>query len=521
MFQRAFSNIPIPTHILLLLLVFVLRLPSFDSDFFLPGESQALLIAKKLQADGGKLYQDAWYGRPPLLVWVYEAAYTVFGKYTLWVIRLLTCFYIYLTAVYFGGTIASFKPIHRMGWMPALLLVWMLCMPWYAQEMNHTLLVLLPLTVSFFSVLQLESRLRTENYAFMFQAGFWLMVSILASFKMVFMLAGVGLTYILLQPPKLDEIFSLIGGALIVVLGVSLFLYFNGNLAAFWDQGVMHYIDLIRQPDQLSFILDYQGTLLSLAWSWLGILVVAGFGFVHFRVRFFTYVAKIRLIERLMSFWLVFGVIAVLIKAPKFEIQDFILVIPPIAFYGAKMMDIPLLYRLRSLVLTLLVVPGLATYINYWVPLPQSLGEVLPAGIAGVTLTRTPVAPQPEKQALIDFLGQFPDKDQIWLLEDWPDIYHRLDKNCSTKYTDFRLVYDKLDCFPTRSETPLRTRRETDREIFLHWTSHSPEIVIDPAGIFSYIQDRYPVIDGGYIALENAPAPTFEQVHPISLKIHP
>ena len=498
MFQRAFSNISLPTHLLLLILVFVIRIPSFDGDYYLPDESQALLIAKKLSASEGHLYLDAWYSRPPLTVWVYDALFQLFGKHTLFVIRLLSCLYLYISAVFFNGFINQFKPLRKMPDLPAILFVILLSVPWYAQEMNQTMLIILPLTIAFYSILQIEGMRKSQNYGLMFQAGFLLTIGILSTFKIAFMMVGVLIAYILLQPVKLDELFSLVGGVVTVLLIITVYMYFKGNLWEFWDQGIMHYLDLIRNPENVAYTFSYQETLISIAWAWGFMIVLAGFGIIHYRLRFYSYVAKIRLVERVLSIWLLFGLLSIGIKWPKFEIQDFILIAPPLAFYVAKMFDLPLIYRFRGIVIILMLLPGVFVHVNYFYPLPQNQLSFLGEGIRSTLLSRAPVNPEEQKQDIMDFVISNYPHGEIWMMEHWPEIYHRLDRNCANKYTDHRLLEDKLNCLGDGQGPLLRISKEPERTTFLHLSAHLPNVVIDPNGEFLEILHRFPTIESSY-----------------------
>lgn len=73
---------------LLALLAGVLHLPSFDRSVWSPDEGYLATQARML-ADGGVLYDTVVDRKPPLLPWLYEGMFWLFGSTSLWPLRLL------------------------------------------------------------------------------------------------------------------------------------------------------------------------------------------------------------------------------------------------------------------------------------------------------------------------------------------------------------------------------------------------------------------------------------------------
>ncbi|WP_405675432.1 glycosyltransferase family 39 protein [Streptomyces sp. NBC_01511] len=73
---------------LLAALALVTRLPSFLHPFWSPDEGY-LAVQARILADGGELYETVVDRKPPLLPWLYEATYTVFGDGSQHAVKLL------------------------------------------------------------------------------------------------------------------------------------------------------------------------------------------------------------------------------------------------------------------------------------------------------------------------------------------------------------------------------------------------------------------------------------------------
>ena len=274
---RFLSNIPLSVHIFLLILIPILRLPSFGDTFFLTEESYLLLLGQKL-AEGADLYKEAWLAGPPVMAWFYGIFCYVFGDNALTAIRVFTCLYIYLSAIYFNGMLSFYKPFRRYTGLSSILFVLLTSVPWYTQQMSASLFVLLPIIISFHSIIRLNEN-RQGNYSLMFQAGIWLMIGIMASFKIVFLLMGVILAYLVLRSPRLDEFCALLGGLLTVFIFLLAALLITESTMEAWDQGLMYYLDRLGLAGQEVYVYEPLKTLgfWSLCWGIFLFLAITGF----------------------------------------------------------------------------------------------------------------------------------------------------------------------------------------------------------------------------------------------------
>ena len=488
---RFLSNIPISVHIFLLILIPILRLPSFGNTFFLAEESYLLLVAQKL-AEGADLYKDAWLAGPPIMAWFYGIFSYLFGDSALTAIRVFTCIYIYISAVYFNGVLATYKPFRSYIGLTSILFVLLTSVPWYTQQMSASLFVLLPVIIAFHSVIRLSEN-RPANYRLMFQAGLWMMVSILASFKIVFLLLGIILAYLVLHSPRLDEFFSLLGGLFTVLMFLFVGLLLTDSMMEAWDQGLLYYLDRLGLAGQAVYVFEPLTTLKLWILSWGIFLLLAIIGFFHFRLRFYSYVTQIRSVELTMAVWLV-GVLLVLIfKYKRLELSDFVLIVPPLVFYASKALDLKWVYKLRMLVLLLGVAMPIFTYMGYWInAFPDTFSafssmselEFLHGGSHNF---------HKENPELFSLEAAEDTKKQMWVMDAQPQWYHLLGGKCANKYTDFRMAYFKFPSLPG-SQTDLFSRPESERDIFLQFSENPPDLILDPHNYFQLMKTRYPNI---------------------------
>ncbi|MEM6344826.1 MAG: hypothetical protein AAF927_13125 [Bacteroidota bacterium] len=492
---RLVTNIPLPVHILLLVLIPLLRLPAFDGGFFLGEESFYLLAAQKL-AQGGDLYSDLWMTAPPVMVWLYRMFYGLFGEGALTAIRVISCFYLYITAIYFAGTLNSFRPFGRMIGMPAVILVILCSIPWYGLQMGASLFVLLPMCASFFSILQLRERAPQNNF-WMFYAGLWLMVCTLASYKYIFIGFGLLLTYLILKSPRLPEILSFFLGIFVVLLTLLLILFYTGSLADYWDVGLLYYLDRIFLTDSKIYAYHSWDTIQVWVRNWGIFLLFGGIGFLHFRVRYYSYVAQLRTLELTMAIWLVSVLLMLLFKYGRLELNDILLLAPPMAFYVSKIFDFKWGSRFRTILIPLCLLFPAVVYLNYWgIKLPDSMSTFNPkeqsifyhGGLKSLLERSTPLHQY-------DFGAA---KQSIWVMDHFPELYLSLDQKVENKYLDYRIAWYKIAALPSEDQGRFFSKIESDKAVFQEFKQHLPDFVIDPRNDFPALQKRYPSLFGNY-----------------------
>ncbi|MEO1385647.1 MAG: hypothetical protein AAFV78_20690, partial [Bacteroidota bacterium] len=244
---RTLSYIPSPSFLLYLLLVLVLRIPSLLGDFFLAEESLFYVFAQSIN-EGNVLYKDLWHAGPPLMIWWYQIVHSLFGSGTIIAMEIFACFYVYILALYVTGMFAAEKPFQRASVLPGVWVILLSAVPWYTQQFSGALAIMLPVTIGYHALIQIDEN-RTQNFARMFRAGFFLSLAVLMAFKAIFLWVGVLISYVLFQRARWDELFSFLGGSFLVNFGVGLMLFLRGSLKSFWEVGLLFDVDRFGQSE--------------------------------------------------------------------------------------------------------------------------------------------------------------------------------------------------------------------------------------------------------------------------------
>ena len=493
---RLFLNIPIPAHVILLVFVIILRLPSLIGGFYVHDESLYMLCAQRL-LEGGDMYIDAWYAGPPLIIGIYYGFLSLFGSGALFAIRLFACLYVYISAVYFNGMLLEYKPYKRFSFLPAFIFVFLISTPWYIQTFTPTLFILLPVLISFHAIIKLDTG-RTRAYSLMFNSGMLMALCILASYKAVFIFGGLILTYLILKSPSLDQLTSLIGGVVVVIGAFILYLFMNDSLDEFWDLGIMYYLDRIGFGAQEMYTYHLDQVLIIWLISWGLLIGLALYSYFHFRMRFYSYVVKIRSLESTMHMWLLVVAITLIFKFRRLEIQDFFLLMPPAVFYANKAFDFKLTYKLRMAILIICMIVPTYIYLSYWgLSSPKGSGMLRPLA-TDVFLHGGHWKDFNDEDPLISYFEDKKPSKGIWIMDDQPELYMRLGEECANKYIDYRIVANKFSSLPTFSGENIYSNPESEDQIFKEFTLHPPEYIIDPSENFPYLQNRFPSLLGKY-----------------------
>lgn len=493
---RLLSYTPLPVHLGLLIVIPLLRLPTFHPDFFLAEESLLLVTAQKMLAGGG-IYEFSWHAGPPLMVWIYGIFSALFGSWALSAIRIFTCIYIYLSAIVFNGILAENKSFRRNTGLISILFVFLVCTPWYSQELNASLFVLLPVVLTFSQISQMADR-SASNQQHMYVAGVWMMLAILASYKTVFLLIGIFMAYLILQSFRIQEVMAFFSGMFTVFSVMVFFLFRGGVLDDWWDQGILYYLDYLGLAGEGWYQFNSLDALRTLLTSWGGFLVLAGIGFVHYRIRFYKYVRRARATETMMAIWLVGVFIVLLFKLNRLTMPDFILLVPPLAFYIARTFDFDFVTRFRVPMLLLLISIPIWQYSGYLgMSFDQQLSFLTPDDNSSMRHGNL-LLHKGAHTAVLEEIRSLPAGKQIWIMSDESDLYLRSQRLPAVRYTDYRMAEIKLDDLREEEAANMISRIIPSAEAFRIFQEDPPAMILDARNNFPSLQNRFPGIFGDY-----------------------
>ncbi len=477
--RNIFSHIPIPLHLLLIIMAIVLRLPAFVPDYFQTDEALFGVCAQKL-VEGKALYSQAWFSGPPLIIWFYSIFHFLFGKFWLIALRIFAIFYIYVFAVYFNSWLSEYRPFEKYPLLPAFIIILLSSSPWYSLELNVETLTLFPLLIAYQSIIQTSER-NLVSYQPFFLTGILIMLCMMISFTSLIFFLSVIFLYLFIRRPAIDEMTALLGGSFVSLVIVCIVLYYTDSLGGFFDMGILYGFDLLKYE---IFNEPFKG----LQQSFFGFLtvealfvVLAGLGFFYFRIKYFTSLVRIRRLEAGMAIWLAAGLIALFLSTSRSELHEWMLIAPPLAFYATRAFDIPFRKWVYAPVLFLSFAPTMITYISFWVN--YNTKAIYNEG--------EPIFPNKALQKY--FVGKYA-KHGIWLMEHKPEVYLALNRPCATKYADYRIVYQKFHPLPYASTHLMVSSIESDAAIFEEFQKNMPAYILDRSDLFPKIREMYPAL---------------------------
>ena len=489
---RFLSYNHVATYIFLFLLVFALRAPSFHPQYFETDESYYLVAAEKI-VDGGIQYIDTWDNKPPMLVWVYSFFVFIFGSYALLAIRIFTCLYIYISALFLNQMVVDNRLINRFSLFPAFLLIFLTAIPWYTQELNGEVLMALPVILAVMELLKLKERDRKNN-SHLFLVGVLLGLAFMVKYQAILLFLGLSAAYLSTQTPRLTETFSFVSGFLLTTVGTVLVIYFTGALEAFWDIGVLYNLDYIRIGRNPGEVLTPWFNLGQYGLLW-GVFILSGLaGLVHYRANYFTNSIRLRKVETIVLYWFIASLATIVLGGGRLYLHYFYLLVPPLAIYVAKVVELKTRRWLRNVaMLAAFVIPAFTYGVFLISAFPQQFQFIDPYLNEGgwVHQFRERLNELHPLEAQINTQEV---RNGILVLKYEPTIYTRLDLPCATKYTNFSMANFKMEVLPDHESAGLVSKAERKSDIYQAFQSDLPEYIVDPLDLFPYLQESLPLL---------------------------
>lgn len=493
---RYFFNIPPHIHALILVLLVVLWLPSFNRSYLLPEESLLISGIQYVENTQGKMYNDVWIAELPLSYGLYRLFYWGFGKITPFLIRIFCIVYIYLLTIYFSGFILELRAIENYKYLPSFLFPFFLSTPWYNLQLHEPLLLLSTLIPSFLSLAQ-PQQIRPNISKILFLTGCWMGLGLMISYRMLPFLAGFLIVYAIIHSPCLSDIFSLSAGIVSILLGFVAVLFIRGTLNEFFQQAVLFHWDRLLSRESLPNNPQI-GYLPAWTLHGLGFSLLAFAGWARFRLRFYTYLVKIRIIEQILFGWLICGLVYLLIRLHQFNLSEIALIAPPLTFYAVKALDSGIIYRIRHVFFVLILVPNLFSYSQYWFPQQFTNSSLASNTWMKTLITRFPVQAEPPKETLLASINSLPDVQNMWVLAPWPDLYLRSGIPLANKYLDYSMTVQRLPSLSSYRHYRILSQSESNFVTYQHLNKSRAQLIVDPYNNFPDLKMNFPTLFNDY-----------------------
>lgn len=483
-----FSN---PLLIFLLLgLTVVLRLPSFHPNYTATDEAVYMAVAERM-AQGHTLYTEAWDHKPPVLLLLYAGMYELFGTYTLWAVRVLATLLAFLAALLLNALYNRFRFSGRETSMPAFLLCLWLNVPWYTQELNAELLILLPalLIVKLMSDYFIDEQ---QQWSKLYWIGLLSGIIILTKYQGVMLILAFQVAYFGIASSRLRDLVTLGAGLFSCFFLLFVWMYVQGNLADFFRLAVMYNLDYMlwgHNPGEQS---NWASSLEYLK-IWGIPLLVAILSFLRMRSRYFSLAIRQRRFETIMALWLIGALLSILLGGSRMYLHYFILLLPPVTFYFVYFVHNHLPWLLRLTVPALALVVPLFTAASFAVVAqPDLYARVQPLAQKDGWLTslRQSLQTEDEDTALRQRLQQQGVQD-IWVAAFHPEYYTRLRLPCGSKYVNYNMARMRMSWLPEnlKRKEPL-CGTETLGDFYLNMLNEPPDAVLDPEGHFAEMRRK-------------------------------
>ncbi len=137
--------------------------------------------------------------------------YWLFGENCLVAIRLFACLYLFISAFVFNQLINDLKLNREKTLFPGVAFLLGVNFPWYSQQMNGEVLILLPLLLSVYLIIRTFEE-GVKPLQLLLMVGMLTSFSVLLEYQSVIYYFGILLIYLIMRPARLNEIFTLIIG---------------------------------------------------------------------------------------------------------------------------------------------------------------------------------------------------------------------------------------------------------------------------------------------------------------------
>lgn len=495
----AFNRLSLGTVLGLLALTVLFRWPVFHPNYVATDEALYLTIADRL-VRGMHLYAEAWEHKPPLTPWFFQGVVWIFGSGADLAVKVFTVIYVWLLGLSIAALFLHYKPNARRGWLPGMVYIVLVSAPWYALELNSELLMTGPalLALGLFLYYFVDDKKHWLTPAWI---GVWCAVCMAFKFQGFFYVAIFGITYLMIAPFRLADVWLFGVGFGVATLTWLMRLYLLGTLDDFWDLGFVYNLDYIGARPMPGQDFSWRG-IFNYLFTWGGFIVLTSLGFLGLRARSYGLSIRERKLEILMTWWLILGGIQILLGGSRFYLHYFWFVAPAVAFYVYEALNgFKQVWVYRTMLVVSLAVP-VGLWSTYWyaaydLPYQRLSRYTRPNGwLAGL---RQGLQGHPQWLALRADLQNLPPETTVLIADYQPELYRWLGRFCGSKYTDFSMAYFKMDWAEhNRLALGLLSESESLARVYQTFEAEKPDYIIDPLGLFAEMKSRIPLLLADY-----------------------
>lgn len=497
--QRLVSSYNPLFYVLLLALALLLRWPQFSTSH-ITNEEALLLAAGQRVANGAVLYSETWIDQPPVLPWVYAGAVTLFGDGALLAVRMLALVLMLVCALLLLVLYQLYRmAVQGKAWI-ALLYVIALSLPWYALGLTREWLLLPPMLLVVYRLLVDYERGGRSGWKYIAVTGILCGFCVCIDYRAILFFPAAVVMQLLLRPLRSSELMTFLIGAIAVPVAVLLVLLFQQSLADATEVSFGGAWGRMWSGSVTAPLTHPVRSLVEAVIVWGPVMFLGAAGAVQLRARYFSLPIRVRKANAVMVTWLGTLLAMVLMAAGNWQVQHFVLLLPPLVFFAAYLLEYSVKPKWQFPLVGVLLLPAVHAFV-----LLQFASEAAPHPYVR-RLDASNRLPQLQRElegpgqlaAVRQLMQALPDTATLWSTAADYDLYARLNRRCGAKY---------LDLAPTRRllQTDPRTAggwafgRETLPEAYASFQRERPDAIYDASGIFGELRSRVPSLQAAYL----------------------
>jgi hypothetical protein len=501
LFQQKNSVVP---YIFLLLFVIILRLPSLDKHHILTDEASYYVCAQRV-VEKGKNYTDAWDNKPPLLVGLYSFVYRIFGKYSLFAVKVFAMLWIYLTALLLVDVANNFRLLPEPSLLPAYFYIILTSIPWNTQELNGELLMNLPVVLSlFFLVKYTDDTGQYDEWLFV-KIGLCLFFAFWFKYQAITHIVGVFIAYILVFASKSKHLFEMFIFFFLPVLLYGFIRFVTGNGDSFWDIGILYNLDYIFIGKNPYETLSVTQSLTDIIRGWGVFLMLGIWGLLLWYFGKVSYNTQRRRGHTIIIICFITSLIGIILGVKRLYFHYVLQTAPFLSVFLAVFfltiqkkwlkrvfwVGITTFFTFNLFLYAVIVSPNLYQYF-------VSEKIVKPKGwVSQNYMLYHDLSLQWANFEKVIHLHSEPEQ-RILILSYRPEWYVKLNRKCATQYTNFSIAYYKMAFFNHNHNRRLISKKETLSDVYDAFQKDPPVLFIDEFGLFPELQQYLPTLLKNY-----------------------
>lgn len=505
-------NHPI-AYLLLLVLSLLLRIPSLHSGFM--SEEENLLLNTAIRMNEGLfLYSETLSSVAPLLAGVWYFFYWLFGENCLLAIRLFACIYLFISAFVFNQLINDLKLNREKTLFPGVAFLLGVNFPWYSQQMNGEVLILLPLLLSVYLIIRTFEE-GVKPLQLLLMVGMLTSFSVLLEYQSVLYYFGVLLIYLIMRPARLNEIFTLLIGYFIPVFFCSLVLAYYGVFQSWIDNSLLYRLDEFINP-QIVFLpsvtdghkIESFLVLLSVVFPLIG-------GFISFRLGVLGLNIRQRKIELVMSIWMGVSLFMLFILGVFRHDNPLLILIFPLVFYTWRFFMAKMNRMISAILLLLLFAYPIWSYSQFYFVREKETLNLFPdfSNSNRNEQLYYLLYTNPKIKASVNFIQKESKTNypNIWICGSYSDIFPIHDAHPACGYVDVDLFINKLSFLPENQYRLLFSAEIDQKDVYQRIIQEKPDYIIDYKNIVPVLKNYIPILMDDYTLLIEYPTSIYKR----------